>query len=64
MKEHAAIVIMASSASVSAYSTLVIAAQKLYYGGYPNQGGAVFITIGTQRMFPKPHSRLGKLRGY
>jgi len=48
MKEHAAIVIMASSASVSAYSTLVIAAQKLYYGGYPNQGGAVFITIGTQ----------------
>jgi hypothetical protein len=51
MKEHAAIVIMASSASVSAYSTLVIAAQKLYYGGYPNQGGAVFITIGTQRMF-------------
>ena len=50
MKEHAAIVIMASSASVSATSTLVIAAQKLYYGGYPNQGGAVFITMSTQRM--------------
>ena len=50
MKEHAAIVIMASSASVSATSTLVIAAQKLYYGGYPNQGGAVFITMATQRM--------------
>jgi hypothetical protein len=52
MKEHAAIVIMASSASVSATSTLVIAAQKLYYGGYPNQGGAVFITMSTQRMCP------------
>ena len=51
MKEHAAIVIMASSASVSATSTLVIAAQKLYYGGYPNAGGAVFITMATQRMF-------------
>jgi hypothetical protein len=50
MKEHAAIVIMASSASVSATSTLVIAAQKLYYGGYPNVGGAVFITMATQRM--------------
>ncbi|RQM08092.1 hypothetical protein DH86_00000527 [Scytalidium sp. 3C] len=48
MKEHAAIVIMASSASVSATSTLVIAAQKLYYGGYPNAGGAVFITMATQ----------------
>jgi chitinase len=51
MKEHAAIVIMASSASVSATSTLVIAAQKLYYGGYPNQGGAVFITMATQRTY-------------
>jgi hypothetical protein len=39
---------MASSASVSATSTLVIAAQKLYYGGYPNQGGAIFITMATQ----------------
>lgn len=50
MKEHAAAVIMASSASVSASSTLVLAAQKLYYGGYPNQGGAIFITISTQSM--------------
>ena len=50
MKEHAAIVIMASSASVGATSALVIAAQKLYYGGYPNQGGAIFITMSTQRM--------------
>jgi hypothetical protein len=49
-KEHAAIVIMASSASVGATSALVIAAQKLYYGGYPNQGGAIFITMSTQRM--------------
>ena len=36
--------------SFSATSTLVIAAQKLYYGGYPNQGGAIFITMATQRM--------------
>ena len=49
-KEHAAIVIMASAASTSATSTLVVAAQKLYYGGYPNAGGAVFITMATQRM--------------
>lgn len=49
-KEHAAIVIMASSASVSATSTLVVAAQKLFYSGYPNQGEAVFITMATQRM--------------
>lgn len=47
-KEHAAIVIMASSASVGATSALVIAAQKLYYGGYPNQAGAIFITMSTQ----------------
>lgn len=36
---------MASAASTSANSTLIIAAQRLYYGGYPNQGAAVFITI-------------------
>ncbi|RDW63662.1 hypothetical protein BP6252_11207 [Coleophoma cylindrospora] len=48
MKEHAAIVIMASSASTSATSTIVVAAQKLYYGKYPNQGAAVFITMATQ----------------
>lgn len=48
MKEHAACVIMASSASVSAYSTLVVAAQKLYYDGYPNQGASIFLTMATQ----------------
>jgi hypothetical protein len=48
MKEHAASVIMASAASVSAVSTQAIAAQKLYYGGYPNQGAAVFLTISSQ----------------
>ncbi len=45
MKEHAASVIMASAASVSALSTQVLAAQKLYYGGYPNHGAAVFVTM-------------------
>jgi hypothetical protein len=48
MKEHAASVIMASAASVSALSTEAIAAQKLYYGGYPNQGAAVFVTLSSQ----------------
>jgi len=48
MKEHAASVIMASAASVSALSTQAISAQKLYYGGYPNQGAAVFVTISSQ----------------
>ncbi|CZR52285.1 related to peptide transporter [Phialocephala subalpina] len=48
MKEHAAIVIMASAASVSATSTLAIAAQRMYYGGYPNKGAAIFVTISSQ----------------
>lgn len=39
---------MASAASVSALSTQAIAAQKLYYGGYPNQGAAVFVTLSSQ----------------
>ncbi|KAG0650863.1 Oligopeptide transporter 3 [Hyphodiscus hymeniophilus] len=41
IKEHTASIIMASAASVNALSTEAIAAQKLYYGGYPNQGGAI-----------------------
>jgi hypothetical protein len=47
-KEHAAAVIMASAASVSALSTETLAVQKLFYGGYPSQGVGVFITLSSQ----------------
>jgi hypothetical protein len=47
-KEHAAAVIMASAASVSALSTEALAVQKLFYGGYPSQGAGVFITLSSQ----------------
>lgn len=47
-KEHAATVIMASAASVSALSTETLAVQKLFYGGYPNQAAGVFITLSSQ----------------
>ncbi len=60
MKEHAAIVIMSSAASVSATSTMAIAAQRLYYGGYPNQGAAIFVTISSQLV---GYSMAGMMRG-
>jgi hypothetical protein len=60
MKEHAAIVIMASAASNSAVSTLVIAAQKLYYGGYPDKGASIFITIASQLI---GYGMAGMMRG-
>ena len=47
-KEHAAAVIMASAASVSALSTEALAVQKLFYGGYPSQAAGVFITLSSQ----------------
>jgi hypothetical protein len=47
-KEHAAAVLMASAASVSALSTEALAVQKLWYGGYPSQGAGVFITLSSQ----------------
>lgn len=47
-KEHAAAVIMASAAAVSALSTEALAAQKLWYGGYPSQAAGVFITLSSQ----------------
>lgn len=60
MKEHAAIVIMASAASVSATSTLAIAAQRMYYGGYPNKGASIFITIASQLI---GYGMAGMMRG-
>lgn len=47
-KEHAAAVIMASAAAVSALSTEALAAQKLWYGGYPSQAAGVFLTLASQ----------------
>ncbi|CAD0048357.1 unnamed protein product, partial [Aureobasidium pullulans] len=48
MKEHAAITLMASAAGQSALSTEVLAAQELWYGGYPSKVLGVFITLSSQ----------------
>jgi OPT oligopeptide transporter protein len=47
-KEHAAITLMASAASVSALATEALAAQQLFYGGYPNHVAGVFIVLSSQ----------------
>lgn len=47
-KEHAAITIMASAAAVSALATEALAAQDLFYGGYPSTGAGVFIVLSSQ----------------
>lgn len=48
LKEHAAISIMASAGAQSALSTQALAAQQLYYGGYPSHAAGVFLTISSQ----------------
>ena len=47
-KEHAAITIMASAAAQCAASTEALAAQQLFYGGYPNKAAGIFITLSSQ----------------
>jgi OPT family oligopeptide transporter len=47
-KEHAAITIMASAAAQAAASTEVLAAQQLFYGGYPSRVAGIFVTISSQ----------------
>lgn len=47
-KEHAAITIMASAASQAAASTEALAAQELFYGGYPSKAAGVFLTMSSQ----------------
>jgi len=47
-KEHAAITIMASAAAQAAASTEVLAAQELFYGGYPSRAAGIFITMSSQ----------------
>ncbi|KAI4843790.1 OPT superfamily oligopeptide transporter, partial [Aureobasidium sp. EXF-8845] len=48
MKEHATITLMASAAGQSALATEVLAAQELWYGGYPSKVLGVFITLSSQ----------------
>jgi len=47
-KEHAAITIMASAAAQAAASTEVLAAQQLFYGGYPSRAAGIFVTMSSQ----------------
>ncbi|KAG9715190.1 OPT superfamily oligopeptide transporter, partial [Aureobasidium melanogenum] len=47
-KEHAAITIMASAAAVSALATEALAAQALFYGGYPSKAARIFIVLSSQ----------------
>ena len=47
-KEHAAVALMASAASQSALATEALAAQQLFYGGYPSHAAGVFITLYSQ----------------
>lgn len=48
IKEHAAITMCATAGAVSALATEALAAQSLYYGGYPNKGAGVFIVLSSQ----------------
>ncbi|OKL61431.1 hypothetical protein UA08_03142 [Talaromyces atroroseus] len=47
-KEHAAITIMSSAASQSALATEALAAQYLFYGGYPSKAAGIFIVLTSQ----------------
>ena len=47
-KEHAAITIMASAAAQAATSTEALAAQQLFYGGYPSRAAGIFVTLSSQ----------------
>lgn len=47
-KEHAAIALMASAAGQSALATQALAAQQLFYGGYPSHAAGIFITLSSQ----------------
>lgn len=47
-KEHAAITIMSSAAAVSGLATEALAAQELFYGGYPSKAAGIFIVLTSQ----------------
>lgn len=59
-KEHTAVVLMSSAASVSALSTEALAVQKLFYGGYPSAAAGIFITMSSQLI---GYGIAGMLRG-
>ena len=48
LKEHAAITLMASAAGQSAQATQALAAQQLFYGGYPSRAAGIFVCITSQ----------------
>jgi hypothetical protein len=48
IKEHVAILIMASTATDSALAISVFAAEELYYGITPSYGTAIFTLLGSQ----------------
>lgn len=48
IKEHAAISMCATAGAVSALATEALAAQSLYYGGYPNKGAGIFVVLASQ----------------
>ena len=48
VKEHAAIVIMASAGATAAVATEILAAQRLYYNMDPSPGAAIFLVISSQ----------------
>jgi len=48
MKEHASITLMASAATQAALATEALAAQDLFYGGYPSKAAGIFIVITSQ----------------
>lgn len=48
MKEHASITLMSSASAQSALATEALAAQELFYGGYPNKAAGIFVVITSQ----------------
>ena len=48
MYKRQAITLCASAGAVSALATEAFAAQALYYGGYPNKGAGIFVTLSSQ----------------
>jgi hypothetical protein len=48
LKEHASITLMSSAASQSALATEALAAQALFYGGYPNKAAGIFVVMTSQ----------------
>ncbi|EST04618.1 Oligopeptide transporter, OPT superfamily [Kalmanozyma brasiliensis GHG001] len=48
LKEHAAITLMASAGTQSALATEALAAQQLFYGGYPSKAAGIFLVLSSQ----------------